>query len=290
MFENLSVTESFKNSIESTVKQGRLSHALVFEGADEAVRLSAAKETAGAIVCSGENKPCGECNACYKAFNNCHPDIHILFRDEESKMIKVDSIRDLRNMAQVFPNDGNKSVFIIHGAQFMNTQSQNALLKIFEEPSAHVSFILTCDSKASLLDTIISRATLYNLGEESTMSDENSEAVLKAGALIEAFMKKNEFCFIKETACFVKDKNFFLEVLEEMLLLFRDALILQSGGTAVKDKSRADVLLIKEHFTKKKTLDVMEKIKELISDVNSQSNHNLTVTRLSSVLYSIKNS
>ena len=35
MFENLSVNEGFRNQIESSLKNGRLSHALIFEGASE---------------------------------------------------------------------------------------------------------------------------------------------------------------------------------------------------------------------------------------------------------------
>lgn len=291
MFENISVTASFKNSISSALSQGRLSHALIFEGADDATRLSAAKEIAQFLVCRGDTKPCGLCPACIKALSNSHPDIHILMKSEDSSMIKVDEIRDLKIKAQVYPNEAAKSIFIIHGAQFMNAQAQNALLKIFEEPSAHVSFILTCDSKSSLLETVISRATLYSLGEEKSNSEKSEAEALadeKARELLEVFVKESEFEFLKKTSVFSKDKNFFKAVLEAMLPIVRDALALQSGGKELLCKDKDVSTLIKNQLTQKKTLILTEEINKLISDIDSSANHNLTITRFSSVLYNIK--
>lgn len=290
MFENLSVTESFKNSIASAVSSSRLSHALIFEGADETTRLSAAKEVAAALVCKGENKPCGSCNACLKSGKDSHPDIHILRREKDSTMIKVDSVREIKAQALIFPNEGTKSVFIISEAQYMNPQAQNALLKIFEEPSPHVCFILTCGSKSSLLDTVISRATSYTLGEEVSEKGEteDSKAAVLATELLTSFVKESEFDFLKKTAAFGKDKKLFREVTEKMLSFTRDALILQSGGRELMCGEKEEILLLKNRFTQKKTLELLEALKEFLTDIDSSANLNLTVTRFSSVLYGIK--
>lgn len=290
MFENLSVTDSFKNSIATAIKLSKLSHALIFEGADEATRLSAAKEVAAALVCKGEDKPCKSCNACLKAMKDSHPDIHILRKEKDSTMIKVDAVREIKAQALIFPNEGTKSVFIISEAQYMNPQAQNALLKIFEEPSPHVCFILTCGSKSSLLDTVISRATSYTLGEEITSSEmgEDDKATLLAAELISSLVQESEFDFLKKTACFIKDKKLFKEVIEKMISFSRDALILQSGGKELLNGEREEIRLLKNRFTQKKTLELTESLKELAADLDSSANLNLTVTRFSSVLYGIK--
>ncbi len=290
MFENLSVTDSFKNSIATAIKLSKLSHALIFEGADEATRLSAAKEVATALVCKGEDKPCKSCNACLKAMKDSHPDIHILRKEKDSTMIKVDAVREIKAQALIFPNEGTKSVFIISEAQYMNPQAQNALLKIFEEPSPHVCFILTCGSKSSLLDTVISRATSYTLGEEITSSEmgEDDKATLLAAELISSLVQESEFDFLKKTACFIKDKKLFKEVIEKMISFSRDALILQSGGKELLNGEREEIRLLKNRFTQKKTLELTESLKELAADLDSSANLNLTVTRFSSVLYGIK--
>lgn len=290
MFENLSVTESFKNSITSAVKMSRLSHALILEGTDEATRLSAAKELAAALVCKGEEKPCKSCNACLKAMKDSHPDIHILSKDKDSTMIKVDSVREIKAQALIFPNEGTKSVFIISEAQYMNPQAQNALLKIFEEPSPHVCFILTCGSKSSLLDTVISRATAYTLGEESDGNEDekDSKATLFAAELVSSLAGESEYDFLKKTAVFIKDKKLFREVTEKMISFTRDALILQSGGKELINGEREEILLLKNRFTQKKALELTESLKAILTDIDSSANLNLTVTRFASVLYGIK--
>lgn len=289
MFENLSVTDSFRNSIETALKHGKLSHALIFEGADENVRFSAAKETAMALVCKSEDRPCKVCSSCLKAAKDSHPDIHILQKDKDSTMIKVDSVREIKAQALIFPNEGTKSVFIISEAQNMNPQAQNALLKIFEEPSSHVCFILTCGSKSSLLDTVISRATAYSLGEEVRKTENaDSKASLLAAELISSLASEGEFDFLRRTAPFIKDKKLFREVTENMISLAGAALIMQSGGRPLVSGEGKEVNLLKTRFTQKKNLQLTQSLQELLTDIDSSANLNLTVTRFVSVLYGIK--
>ena len=45
----------------------------------------------------------------------------------------------------------------------MNEQAQNALLKVLEEPPGSVLFVLIAENKAALLDTVISRCTVFSL-------------------------------------------------------------------------------------------------------------------------------
>ena len=76
MFDGLAVSEQFKDKIESAVKSGRLSHALLLEGGDAETRLKAAAEIAKATVCTcDDSKPCGMCSGCKKADTMSHPDI-----------------------------------------------------------------------------------------------------------------------------------------------------------------------------------------------------------------------
>lgn len=288
MFENIAVIPSFKNAVSSAVSTGRLSHALIFEGASEEARLSAAKETAMAILCKSTHKPCKSCSSCHKVSVNSHPDLHIT--DMQGSMIKVDHIRDIKEMAKVYPNDGEKSVYIICEAQNMNPQAQNALLKIFEEPAKHVAFILTCPSKSSLLDTIISRATSYSMGEAVAEkdSDENTKSKLLACELLMCLVKSNELDFLRKTAVFQKDKSLFLSVLEDMQPLLRDALVLSSGGRVLISDEKETAETLKNSLTQKKLMLLLKEIQSLKDSFENSANHNLSVTRLSSIMYSIK--
>lgn len=288
MFENIAVIPSFKNAVSSAVASGKLSHALIFEGASEELRAAAAKEAAKAILCHSDSKPCGSCSACHKLDSMSHPDLHILSSD--GAMIKVDHIRDIKDKAKVYPNDGNKSVFIICEAQAMNPQAQNALLKIFEEPASHVSFILTCPSKSSLLDTIISRATAYYLGEE--YSDKKTELQEKANSLASELLKcavnSDELTFIKKTAVFQKDKPLFTAVLQSMQPILRDALALSAGAKNHISDDKALCEELRNKLTQKKLMELLIQMQKLKASVENAANHNLAITRLSAIIYSIK--
>ena len=288
MFENIAVIPSFRNAVSSAVQSGKLSHALIFEGSSKEIRLALAKETAKAILCKSADKPCGICSACHKTDSGSHPDLHII--DKDGAMIKVDEIRDVKAKAKVFPNDGNKSVFIICEAQNMNPQAQNALLKIFEEPANHVSFILTCPSKSSLLDTITSRATSYFTGEE--IADESSEQTDKAktlaAELLMTIATENELQFLKKTAVFQKDKTLFVSVLKNMEPIVRDALVLSSGGKSSISGETDLCQKLRSTMTQKKLMLILQQLQSLRDATESSANHNLAITRLSSILYSIK--
>lgn len=290
MFENLSVNEGFRNQIEAAFSKGRLSHALIFEGASEEIRLKSAIELSKAVLCKEKLKPCGICSSCIKAENLGHPDLHLIKKPSDSNMIKVDTVREIRSKALLFPNEGSKSVFIIHEAQLMNPSAQNALLKIFEEPQSHVIFILTCPSKSSLLDTVISRATAYSLGEEFTKDDSEKaqKAKDKANDLLLSYVKENELSFMKKTAEFQKDKQLFLDVLKQMTPIVRDCVIFQSGSRETLSDYPETARLLSTSLTAKKGIMLFEAISLLIECAEKSANHNLTLTRLSSSLYDIK--
>ncbi len=289
MFDNIKATEGFKNSISVALASGKLSHALILEGSDDESRFLAATEIASAIMCEGETKPCGVCSHCLKCSKGIHPDLHIVEKTDDSAMIKVDAIRALKTTALLFPNEAKKSVFIIRQANLMNPQAQNALLKIFEEPASHLCFILTCPSKGAFLDTIISRATIYSLGEEiieQTASDNKADSL--ASELIATLACENEFSFIKKTAVFQKDKKLFASVISAMIPIARDALVMRSGGKDMLCSDNTAAKKLASSFTQKKIANLLSQLREFSDSLQFSPNHNLAVTRLCSLLYSIK--
>ncbi len=288
MFEGLAVTEKFEKAVKSAITSSRLSHALILDGSDSHTREECAKIIASAILCTGESKPCGKCSHCRKTAEGNHPDIHFVRKAENRSGILIDQVRDLKLQAKAYPNEGSKSVFIICEAQLMNTAAQNALLKIFEEPSSHVCFILTCPSRLSLLETVISRATAYLISEQSPDSDGDvpSPAKEKAVELMESLCSENELQFIRRTAVFVKNKQLFKDVLDETVPILRDALILQSGGKELISGCDEVAKKLRSALTQRQTAQMLEKIEELRSCVASSGNHNLQITRFSAVLYS----
>ncbi|MGN0468381.1 MAG: hypothetical protein ACI4GY_06635 [Acutalibacteraceae bacterium] len=292
MFENIKINEKTAKELETAVLNATLSHAVIIEGADEETRLKAAKELASALICDGENKPCGQCSNCRKSLCDSHGDIHILTKDEKSSNIKVDEIRNLKQQAQLFPNEAKFSIFIISEAQYMGVQSQNALLKIFEEPSAHVKFILTCDSKSSLLETIVSRGSSYSLSNsigENTDDEKHIHAKELAKKLLDCFCKSDEYNFLVLTSEFQKDKDFFTFTLKYMIEIIRDALIINCSSNELISDSYETAKAVSMSFTAEKMLEFIELLQSLLDQTKANANFNLLTTKLCSNFYLIKN-
>ena len=74
----------------------------------------------------------------------------------------VDNIRDLRDEAGFTPAVGRYRVYIIDEAHMLSPGAFNALLKIMEEPPAHVVFILATTEVHKIPATILSRCQRFD--------------------------------------------------------------------------------------------------------------------------------
>lgn len=152
-------------TLAALVHGGRFPHALMIEGPGGCGKTTFAREAAQAKLCSAEPalRPCGQCHDCVKAEKNIHPDIMTYSGEGGSRSFHISTVRELRREAYVRPNEAEGKVLILRDIQDMSVQAQNALLKILEEPSANVSFLLTCTSRSAMLETILSRVLAITL-------------------------------------------------------------------------------------------------------------------------------
>ena len=145
-----------------------LPHAILIEGDIGTGRHTLSNFITKAALCKGDNPPCGECSECKMLESGAHPDVTVISPPSDKKNITVSQIRGLRNDAFVKPHQAACRVFIVDFADTMNLNSQNALLKILEEPPNATYFILIAESKAHLLDTVISRCITLTLSTPPT--------------------------------------------------------------------------------------------------------------------------
>lgn len=164
LFEGFYGNQETKRLLTDAFASGRVAHALLLEGPRGCGKLTLAKLIAAAFLCTGgEERPCGICPACKKAFAGEHPDIRVVQGGAGARSFPVETVRRLRAEAFIVPNEGVCKVYILGNIQNMTEQAQNALLKILEEPPAFVRFILTCESRELVLETIRSRCAVYSL-------------------------------------------------------------------------------------------------------------------------------
>lgn len=158
-----------------------LSHAYIVSAQSACVREQTILPLASAAVCSGTGKrPCGVCRDCRKAKDGVHPDIIHVQRETDEKgkakrEIRVDQIREMITQAQIMPNEAPGKAFIIHDAETMNPNAQNALLKLLEEPPKGVVLILSTGTPAMLLPTIRSRCIELSVNDDDPALDGEAE-------------------------------------------------------------------------------------------------------------------
>lgn len=262
----------------------RLPHAVLIDGGSKDERLDLAKILAKAFVCEGETPPCGDCSNCKKAESGNHGDIIMISGGEALGSFKIDSIRnEVRNTAYIMPNEARCKVYILQNTQSMMAPAQNALLKILEEPPEFVAFILTCDSKTKMLETIRSRVTAFTLD-----SDINSGKTEKASKIVAelagALIKPDEFSFLSMAGAMEKDKELLSAVITELNLLFRDAVVLCGGGESILSGHREAAELLAENLTPERLLSCHNIMDDFESSIQFYPNQNLLLTRLCSKL------
>ena len=88
------------------------------------------------------------------------------FKILDGKEMKVQDVRNAFSSVYEKPLIIEKRIYIINNFEYLNNSSQNALLKILEEPPFYVTIILISKTLNGILDTIKSRCQKTYLAEK----------------------------------------------------------------------------------------------------------------------------
>jgi DNA polymerase-3 subunit delta' len=133
---------------------GRVAQAFLFEGAPGVGKMTTARALAQTLECE-TSEGCGQCTACRKVAEGMHPDVLVIERD--GQFIKIAQVRQITARAGYRPHEGRVRVVIFDGADAMNLEAANALLKTLEEPPAQTHFVLVSSAPERLPVTVRSR-------------------------------------------------------------------------------------------------------------------------------------
>lgn len=161
-FSALLGNERIKQNLSESLAKGHISHFYLICGPEGSGKRTVSDLLAAAILCQGQDKPCGVCPACRKVFSGNHPD-YITVDDPEKKTVPVNLIRQAREDMYIQPNESDRKIYRFPRAQDMGLPGQNALLKVLEEPPAYGVFLLLTDNPEKLLPTVRSRCTLLQM-------------------------------------------------------------------------------------------------------------------------------
>ena len=153
----------------------KMPHAYIFAGAEGVGKFKTAREWAKLLLCKnpvagdGFADSCGSCQSCRMFEAGAHPDfVHIykelleFTKDNKGKKtpvdLAIDVIREfLIEKVSTRPTLSQRKVYVISEAERLNPSSQNAMLKVLEEPPEYCTIILLCTRMEKLLATTKSR-------------------------------------------------------------------------------------------------------------------------------------
>lgn len=271
-----------EKSIFTALCTRRFPHAAILEGSTPEGRMNLAKKIAAALVCTGSEVPCGACPNCRKASADSHADILIYSVEDKPKAFKVDIVREIRNKAYIVPNEAERKVFILENSHTMGVEGQNAILKILEEPPSYVNFILLCSSKSGLLSTVLSRSTVYNLGESSAAEDESlpREKINEAATGVAvSLISHSDYETVKAAAVFEKDAKLLREALPVIQEIFASALRIKYNAEENNEFGSVSAEL-SQRLSRRSLLELIEATDRIMNSIKLNANHNLTVTSL----------
>ncbi|MDD5251349.1 MAG: DNA polymerase III subunit delta' C-terminal domain-containing protein [Patescibacteria group bacterium] len=151
---------------------GKLAHAYLLTGPDGVGKATLARWFVGRVL--GAERP------------EIHPDFLLVERGDDPKTgkprkdIALEQVQHLVGWLSLGAMGSGWKAVVLEGAQHLNKESGNALLKSLEEPKEKTVLLLTADSADSVLPTVRSRCQIVALGR--VPEEAIAEAMRAAGA------------------------------------------------------------------------------------------------------------
>ncbi len=247
------------------ITNNRLNHAYMVVLPDYNLAKDYAKYFAMDIFCT--KGACGNCDMCNKILHDNMADI--LYYPKGAKFT-IDESRQIVSDSLVLPYEGEKKIFVIFNFEQATPQSQNALLKVLEEPTSSNIFLIFANSEATVLQTIRSRS--------KKILEKKLDRSAVEQYLIEKYPDKdNRLVFdasVVSGGCITKAEEYMCDTVHQGML--RDIYIVWNSLHASADVLRMSAVLARYKDNLDKVLDVMMQVVLEMTTAKAGDDSNLT--------------
>ncbi|MCK6212501.1 DNA polymerase III subunit gamma and tau [Georgenia sp. EYE_87] len=161
-FQEVIGQEHVTEPLMAALRADRANHAYLFSGPRGCGKTTSARILARCLNCEQgpTDTPCGTCPSCVELARGGPGSLDVVEIDAASHN-GVDDARELRERASFAPARDRYKIFILDEAHMVSSQGFNALLKLVEEPPAHIKFIFATTEPDKVIGTIRSRTHHY---------------------------------------------------------------------------------------------------------------------------------
>ena len=145
-FETVPEQHEAKRLLAAALQEG-LAHAYLFHGPAGVGKRELARRFAAELL--GDHA---------RVERGSHPDLYVL--EPLGEQIRIDDVRELRRDLHMRPFEAERRVYLVFGADSLNEDAADALLKDLEEPPPYAVVVLVAERIGPLPETIRSRCQL----------------------------------------------------------------------------------------------------------------------------------
>ena len=151
------------NALSRAIENDRIHHAYLFTGPRGCGKTSTARILARSLNCAqGPTvNPCGVCNSCIALAPNGIGNLDVEEIDAASHN-GIDDVRDIREKITFLPAESRFRFLILDEAHQLSRAAIDGLLKMVEEPPAHLKFIFATTEPDKMPSTLRSRTHQFN--------------------------------------------------------------------------------------------------------------------------------
>ncbi|MDR2580789.1 MAG: DNA polymerase III subunit gamma/tau [Fibromonadaceae bacterium] len=158
-FDEMVGQEHIAQTLRNAIATGNVHHAFLFTGTRGVGKTTSARILAAMLNCTGEKKPCSECENCKAIVAGSSLDV---LEIDAASNNGVDDMREVLEGTQYPPMNGKYRILIIDEVHALSKAAWNSMLKTLEEPPSYLVFIFATTEVNKVLPTILSRVLRFD--------------------------------------------------------------------------------------------------------------------------------